>query len=133
MVRTRGVRGTVRSAAILAVIGVAACDVREPVVIPPGAQVVHVTVTDDAVELEPASVQAGDVYLVLEGPNAGYAFVSRSGPGCPIDRDVPGPGRSRGAGRLPVHADRGASVSCAADEWTQDRHWEDLVRTPYSR
>jgi hypothetical protein len=45
--------------------------------IPPGAQVVHVVATESEVRLDPASVHAGDIYLVLEEPLDGsFAFVS---------------------------------------------------------
>jgi hypothetical protein len=55
---------------------VAAC---EPgAAVPEGAQVVHVSVTDTGVTLEPASVRAGDVYLALDEPPGGsIAFVAR--------------------------------------------------------
>lgn len=39
--------------------------------IPPGAQVVHVVITGSEVRLEPATVHAGDVYLVLDAPAEG--------------------------------------------------------------
>jgi hypothetical protein len=46
--------------------------------IPPGAQVVHVIATESEVRLDPATVHAGDVYLVLDQPVDGsFAFVER--------------------------------------------------------
>jgi hypothetical protein len=46
--------------------------------IPAGAQVVHVVATESVVRLEPATVHAGDVYLVLDEPVDGsFAFVDR--------------------------------------------------------
>ena len=48
--------------------------------IPPGAQVVHVVATESEVRLDPASVQAGDVYLVLDEPVGGsFSFGCRPG------------------------------------------------------
>lgn len=49
--------------------------------IPPGAQVVHIVVTEE-VQLDPATVHAGEVYFVVEEPDdrtghAGFTFVSR--------------------------------------------------------
>jgi hypothetical protein len=69
--------------------------------IPVGAQVVHVSVTDSAVELIPGSVHAGDVHFVVESPGeAGvgeaFAFVS-SGYG---DDNAPLPLADDGAVRL---------------------------------
>jgi hypothetical protein len=60
--------------------------------IPAGAQVVHVTITGSDVRLQPASVHAGDVYLVLDEPPTGsITFVQRqraadASPG-PLDDD----------------------------------------------
>jgi hypothetical protein len=42
--------------------------------IPSGAQIVHVTVTPTEVRLVPATVRAGDVYLVLDEPPSGSLF-----------------------------------------------------------
>jgi hypothetical protein len=51
----------------------------ERIPIPSGAQVVHVSISESEVRLEPATVRAGDVYLVLDEPaNGGFGFVSRS-------------------------------------------------------
>ena len=105
----------------------AACGLEQPppVVVPPGAQVVHVTVTEDSVQLVPASVQAGDVYLVLEGPNPSISFVGR------MEADD---ARMRGMDKAQVRAVAqgdfrstgidGISVSCEVGAWTEARHWE---------
>lgn len=46
--------------------------------IPPGAQQVHVVVTESEVRLDPGTVRAGDVYLVLDAPLDGsIVFVQR--------------------------------------------------------
>ena len=44
--------------------------------IPSGAQQVHVTDTDTSLRLEPATVRAGDVYVVLDGPRQNVVMVS---------------------------------------------------------
>lgn len=47
--------------------------------IPPTAQTVHIVITSSEVHLEPATVHAGDVYFVLQGPDAeqaGFTFVN---------------------------------------------------------
>ena len=45
-------------------LGLSACTGNAP--IPSGAQQVQITITDSGVELQPESVPAGDVYLVLD-------------------------------------------------------------------
>jgi hypothetical protein len=62
-------------AAFVAGAGLTACG--SSGAIPADAQVVHVTVTQSEVRLDPASVRAGDVYLVLEGPIPAAAIVGR--------------------------------------------------------
>lgn len=65
---------------------------RGQVPIPPGAQVVHVVATESGVRLAPATVHAGDVYLVLDEPVEGsFALAQRQrtadeSPG-PLDDD----------------------------------------------
>ncbi len=49
--------------------GVAAGSASSP--IPSGAQQVHIVVTDETISLEPTTVRAGDVYLVLDSPADG--------------------------------------------------------------
>lgn len=46
-----------------------------PISVPPGAQEVHVGVSGDKVTLEPATVRAGDVYLVLDDPGTNVVLV----------------------------------------------------------
>jgi hypothetical protein len=53
----------------------AACE--SSTAVPAGAQIVHVTITEASVALEPDTVRAGDVYLVLDAPPGGsLAFVA---------------------------------------------------------
>ena len=52
--------------------------------IPPGAQVVHVAMTDGRVALSPAVVRSGPVYLVLNASATGTAvLIGGAGPGVP--------------------------------------------------
>jgi hypothetical protein len=55
--------------------------------IPPGAQQVHVVVTGAEVRLMPATVRAGDVYVVLDTPGSSVGFVQRRRSAT----DTPGP------------------------------------------
>lgn len=65
-------RAVVLSVALaLAVVG---CDRAAP--IPPGAQVIDVTIRGQEVVLEPPTATAGDLYLVVDGPpNSSLSFV----------------------------------------------------------
>jgi hypothetical protein len=56
-----------------------ACDLGPAKIpIPPGAQVVNVVITESEVRLDPATVRAGDVYLVLDEPLVGsFMWVQR--------------------------------------------------------
>jgi hypothetical protein len=101
------------------------CDVHQPISIPPGATQVHVRASEDAVTLAPAAVAAGEVYLVLEGPDQGIVLVSRM-----ADPDEP-PGpmdaaqveRVR-AGDLQSTSSELFQVSCAPGDWTEETHWD---------
>ena len=54
--------------------------------IPPGAQVVHVTVTESAVSLAPAIVRPGPVYLILEASSTGSVMlIGGAGPNAPAN------------------------------------------------
>lgn len=45
--------------------------------IPAGAQQVHVVVTGSEVRLDPATVRAGDIYVVLDTPGSSIGFLQR--------------------------------------------------------
>ena len=45
--------------------------------IPSGAVQVHITDTDSELHAQPATVPAGDIYLVLDGPRQSVSFVAR--------------------------------------------------------
>jgi hypothetical protein len=114
----------VRLTAMVVALVLAAC-LPPPVVIPPGAPTVHVTVTDDSVALAPSTVPAGDVYFVIEGPSMGFSFVRRM--------DAP---NAEPTGMTQAQIDaiargdfqstmlEGIGVSCGEDEWTEERHWQ---------
>ena len=62
-----------RATLLATLLALAACTGNAP--IPSGAQQVQVTVTDSGVVLQPESVPAGDVYLVLD--DGSISFVER--------------------------------------------------------
>jgi hypothetical protein len=62
-----------------------ACRTADP--IPSGAQQVHVAVTRSSVTINPKTVHAGDVYVVLDGPGQSVLFVARK----PAAEATPGP------------------------------------------
>ena len=62
-----------RATLLATLLALAACTGNAP--IPSGAQQVQVTVTDSGVVLQPESVAAGDVYLVLD--DGSISFVER--------------------------------------------------------
>lgn len=64
MNRTSRIPRSLAAAIAAMLLGLAACTGNAP--IPSGAQQVQITVTDSDVELQPNSVPAGDVYLVLD-------------------------------------------------------------------
>ena len=123
---------TSRAATVLAIgsaafIGAAAtaCHAHEPIVIPEGAQVVHVTASDEGVALAPDSVVAGDVYFVIEGPNQSVQIVSRM---TATDASSSGMDRAQvervSRGDFQDTAWDGFEVTCGLDEWTPARHWQ---------
>jgi hypothetical protein len=61
-------RRVARIGAIVLTAAFAACEA--PTVIPPGAQQVRLESTPELVRLEPSTVRAGDIYLVIDGPGA---------------------------------------------------------------
>ena len=91
--------------------------------IPPGAQVVHVVATESEVRLDPASVQAGDVYLVLDEPVDGsFSFVERKRTAA----ETPGPLGDDDLERLAQGDTEGTSIGsfsigCDAAQQAEDR------------
>ncbi len=92
--------------------------------IPPGAQVVHIAVTQSEVRLDPGTVRAGDVYLVLDAPLDGsIVFVQRKRTAA----ETPGPLSDDDLARL-AHGDtEGTSIGgmdaggCDAAQNAEDR------------
>jgi hypothetical protein len=99
--------------------------VHEPVVIPAGAQVVRVRVSNTEVALRPASVRAGDVYLVNEGPAQGFTFIARSsGPGAEVEPMTEADVERLALGDFQFTSMDAFAVTCAPDQWTEGGHWE---------
>jgi hypothetical protein len=91
--------------------------------IPPGGQQVHVSVTGENVSLDPSTVQAGDVYVVLDTPGSAVGFASRQGSA----EETPGPLSDDDLERLAVGDTEGTAISgfddmgCSADQRAEDR------------
>jgi hypothetical protein len=122
---TRQWRPTRPFAVAIALIALLAACEPAPVVIPQGAQVVRVAVTDETVQIAPRTVRAGDVYFVNEGPEMGFSIISRMAAG---DAGPTGMTQAQidalAAGDFQSTQQDGLSVSCGADEWTEARHWQ---------
>ena len=104
---------------------VPACDVHEPVVIPPGASTVRVLASEAGVRLTPDTAPAGDVYLVLDGPNQGIEFVSRlADPNGSPEGMTQAQVDAVAAGDFQSTLLEGFSVACDVDEWTEEERWE---------
>lgn len=109
--------------AVLAVLAsvLVACSRATP--IPAGAQEVHVVITEAAVRLEPTTVPAGDVYLVLDTPSDGsFAFVERKR----TAEETPGPLSDDDLARLAGGDEEGTylesfGVGCSAAQRAEDR------------
>jgi hypothetical protein len=92
--------------------------------IPAGAQQVHVVVTESEVRLEPTTVHAGDVYLVLDAPPDGsFAFVEMQR----TDEATPGPLTDDDIARLARGDTEGTAIGgldaggCSAAQNAEDR------------
>ena len=66
-------RLTLLGALLLVALALASCD--RATSIPGGSQVVHVAISEGRLDLEPAAVRAGDVYLVLDASAEASAAV----------------------------------------------------------
>jgi hypothetical protein len=116
-----------RSCTVVAVLGllvgvVVGCG-RGQKPVPPGAQLVHLVATESEVRLDPATVHAGDVYLVLDEPLDGsFDFVelkrtAEETPGPLSDDDLERLSRGDTEGT----AISGISVGCSAAQRAEDR------------
>lgn len=77
-----------------------------PIAVPSGAQQVHIAATASEVRLNPATVHAGDVYLVLDGPVQDAEFVQRQ----PTAAGSPGPMSDQDLARLALGDTEGTSI-----------------------
>ena len=91
--------------------------------IPAGAQEVHVTVSGAQVDLEPATVRAGDIFVVLDTPGSSVGFAQRQR----TANETPGPLTDEDLARL-AHGDtQGTSIGgfddagCSAEQRAEDR------------
>jgi hypothetical protein len=91
--------------------------------IPAGAQQVRVVVTGSEVRLEPATVRAGDIYLVLDTPGSSVGFAQRQH----TATETPGPLTDEDLDRL-AHGDtQGTSIGgfddagCSPEQRAEDR------------
>ncbi len=116
-----------RSATLIVLLGllaaaVAACG-RGQATIPPGGQQVHVSVTESEVRVDPATVRAGDVYIVLETPGSSVGFAQRKRSA----EETPGPLSDDDLKRLAGGDTEGTAIGgfddigCSADQRAEDR------------
>ena len=103
--------------------GLVGCD-RHQILIPDGAQVVRMVVTASEVRLDPATVRAGDVYLVVDGHlESSFTFVERQRSA----DETPGPLSDDDLERLAHGDSEGTSMSgfhaggCSPEQIAQDR------------
>ena len=91
--------------------------------IPYGAQQVHVQVVGSEVRLDPATVPAGDVYVVLDTPRSSVGFAQRLA----TAGATPGPLRDEDLERLARGDTEGTAIGgfdllgCTEDQRTEDR------------
>jgi hypothetical protein len=85
--------------------------------VPSGAQQVHMADTDASMSLQPATVRAGDVYVVLDGPRQSVVLVSQKR----TAEATPGPMSDDDLARLRWGDTEGTSteslsVTCSAEQ-----------------
>jgi len=103
-------------------VAVAACG-RGQATIPPGGQQVHVSVTESEVRLDPATIRAGDLYIVLDTPGSVVGFAQRKRTAA----ETPGPLTDDDLERLALGDTEGTAiggfddVGCSADQRAEDR------------
>lgn len=91
--------------------------------IPPGAQQVHVQVIGSEVRLDPATVPAGDVYVVLDTPRSSVGFAQRQ----TTAGATPGPLRDEDLERLARGDTEGTAIGgfdllgCSEEQRAEDR------------
>lgn len=108
----------IRTLAVLALVGGAAIGCSGGLApVPSGAQQVHIADTDTSLTVMPATVHAGDVYVVLDGPRQNVIMVSEkrtaeATPGPMTDDDLD---RLRN-GDTEGTSTEGISVTCSAEQ-----------------
>lgn len=96
---------------------------RPPTVIPSGGHEVHVSVVGSEVRLDPPTVRAGDVFLVLDTPGSGVGFAERKR----TPEETPGPLTDDDVDRLRHGDTEGTAIGgfdhpdCSAEERAGDR------------
>jgi hypothetical protein len=91
--------------------------------IPDGAHEVHVQVIESEVRLDPATVPAGDVYVVLDTPRSGVGFAQRKATAA----ETPGPLREEDIERLARGDTEGTAIGgfdlfgCSDEQRAEDR------------
>lgn len=117
------IRRTGRLAVLIALLAIATAGCwRGQATIPPGGRQVHVSVTGANVRLEPATVRAGDVYVVLDSPGSSVGFASRQ----TSAEATPGPLRDDDLARLGLGDAQWTAISgfdnvgCSADQRAED-------------
>ena len=96
---------------------------RGQVPVPAGAQLVHVSVVGSEVLLDPETVSAGDVYVVLDTPGSSVGFAQRQRTAA----ETPGPLTDEDLDRL-ARGDTGGTAiggfdatGCTAEQRAEDR------------
>lgn len=103
-------------------VGLVACG-RGQAPIPAGAQQVHVVIARSTVRLDPDTVPAGDVYVVLDAPGSSVGFAQRQR----TADETPGPLSEEDLERLARGDTGGTAISgfddsgCSAEQRAEDR------------
>ena len=115
-------RGLGKAILVLGLVGAVPMGCGGTTPVPSGAQQVHVTATESDLRLEPTTVRAGDVYLILDGPHQSVVIVSRRR----TAEETPGPLTADDLNRL-ANGDtegtsiEGVSVGCSAEQRAENR------------
>jgi hypothetical protein len=97
--------GLCKAILVLGLVGAVPMGCNGPTV-PAGAQQVHVTATDTDLHLQPTTVRAGDVYVVLDGPRQSVVIASRRRSA----EETPGPLSADDLNRLERGDSQGTSI-----------------------
>ncbi len=96
---------------------------RNQTTIPPGGQEVHVVVTGSEIRLEPDTVPAGDVYVVLDTPGSSVILVERQR----AAEETPGPLGDDDLARIALGDMQGTAIQgfddtgCSTEQRAEDR------------